>query len=81
MSVKQFLLMALACALLTRSALSEQIICNDAFDADCCEEHDGDACSFKTLGVKFVGTCQDGDVSLLLPSTNPTTNMASFSIV
>jgi len=67
MSVKQFLLMALAGALLTQS-VSSQVSCNDRLDHDCCKDKNGEKCTFKQLGTDFEGACLDNKVSPLVNS-------------
>jgi hypothetical protein len=66
MSVKQVVLAAaLACAFFAPKA-SSRIVCNNALDEDCCDGHDDEICSFKMLGIDFIGDCIDGSVSLLI---------------
>ena len=63
MSVKQFLLVALASTLLTQSVSSE-VSCNGRLDRECCKGKNRQQCSFKELGTKLEGMCQDDGVSL-----------------
>jgi hypothetical protein len=68
MSVKQFLLAALACAVMAQNE-ETPIACSRPFDVQCCKNKGTAACSFELAGITLSGNCLPVDGVSFSPTT------------